>query len=74
MQEHIKVQQAALEKQAATIPCLQLHFIVSACQDPGPAIASLLVLPALAERIHAKASIFKTSKAASSADQVSNEV
>lgn len=65
MQEHVKAEQGELEESAGIIPSLQLHLIVLACQDPGPEIATRLVLPALQERLEANASQFEAAKAAS---------
>ena len=59
MQEHLKAQQKAFEGITASIPCLQFQLSVLACLDPGPDIASQIVLPALRERLETKASQFK---------------
>ena len=51
VQELVKIKQGQLDMIAAAIPSLQLDFISLACNDPGPRIASDLVLPLLQERL-----------------------
>ncbi len=63
MQQELKSRQKALDDRAAAILCLQLIFVVQACQDLGPAIAAKLVLPALSDRLHDKARQFNAAQA-----------
>ena len=70
MQQHLRSRQKGLEESAAIIGCLQLQLIMLACQDPGPEIASKLVLPAIQERLQTNASQFNAEQASQTVPEV----